>query len=158
MVQQKFRPRVVFYTVLFAMLIFSIFLYIYSLNEPESPFDNYEALTIRTDKWEYTPTEKAIIIIENTSDKKACFSSCYPFYLEKQEASWQYYRYDQCPEDNIADICVNPYDKKAFEVFLGDLWPTPASHRFVISTCFTCNEGDKFKMDEIFFSNVFKIE
>lgn len=150
--------KLVFYAILFILLIFSIIFYGYSLKVSSIPVDNYEPLKISTDKQEYTPEEKAVIIIENVSDKKACFSSCYPFFVQKQESTWRSYEYGNCPKENIAEACIIPYGKKAFEVDLKNQGILAANYRFIVSACLSCNAGEKFKTDNVFFSNEFKVK
>jgi hypothetical protein len=154
----KINFKLLFYAILFILLIFSIFFYGYSLKISSVPIDNQEDLKVSTDKQEYGQNEKSIIVIENVSEKKACFSSCYPFFVQKQESTWRSYEYETCPKENIAEVCINPYGKKAFEVILEDQGILAGNYRFIVSACTKCNVGDRFETSEVFFSNEFKVK
>lgn len=140
-----------FYIILFIVLIFSAIFYFYAINKISEPVD-YDELSITTSKQEYNAEEKAVVEIENISDKKACFSSCYPFYVQIQNPEKKFYNYEECPYEDVANICIDPHQKKSFEIDLkGQAMTVPANYRFVISACLTCNLGDAFKRDEFFF-------
>ena len=44
---------------------------------------------IRTDKTEYQPGENLKIKIKNNFKEQICFSSCYPYLLEKKNGEWK---------------------------------------------------------------------
>lgn len=154
----KTNPKLIFYIFLIVLFVFSVFFYIYSMKQSSTPINDYESLSIHTDKEEYDHKDKAIIIIENISDNNVCFSSCYPFYIQKKDMTWENFKYGQCLQKDVAETCINPYGKKAFEVSLEDMGIASANHRFVVTACLNCNIGDDFRIDEIFFSNEFKVD
>lgn len=154
----KINSKTLFYAILFLLLIFSILFYLYAINKSSS-FVDYEELLIKTDKQEYSSEEKAKIIIENISDKKVCFSSCYPFYVQIQDQTKKFYKYEECSFEDVASVCIDPKQKKAFEVDLKDqrILSSTNNYRFVISACLSCKLGDRFIKEGLFFSNQFKV-
>lgn len=147
-----------FYIILFIIFAFSVIFYFYAMSKISKPID-YDELSIVTSKQEYNAEEKAVVIIENTSDKKACFSSCYPFYVQIQNPEKKFYNYEECPYEDVANICIDPYQKKSFEIDLkGQAMIVPADYRLVVSACLSCNLGDAFKREEFFFSNEFRVK
>ena len=155
----KISSKKTFYIILFLLLICSFIFYLYALNKSAS-FTDYDELLIKTNKQEYGSDEKAIIVIENTSDKKACFSSCYPFYVQIQDQTKKFYQYEACPFEDVANICIEPGDKKSFQIDLEEqrILSAPDNYRFVISACLSCDLGEAFKKEEFFFSNEFKVD
>ncbi|MDD5013445.1 MAG: hypothetical protein PHD93_03600 [Candidatus Pacebacteria bacterium] len=155
----KINSKKIFYIILFLLLIGSFIFYLYALNK-STGFIDYDELLVKTNKQEYNSGEKAIITIENTSDKKACFSSCYPFYVQIQDQSKKFYQYEECPFEDVANVCIEPNDKKSFQIDLKEqrILSAPDSYRFVISACLSCNLGESFKKEEFFFSNEFKVD
>ena len=154
----KINSKTLFYIILFFLLFFSVIFYFYALNKSVS-FIDYDEILVKTNKQEYVSDENAVVIIENISDKKACFSSCYPFYVQIQDQTKKFYKYEECPFEDIASVCIEPNQKKAFEIDLKDqrILSATDNYRFVISACLSCNLGDAFKREEFFFSNEFKV-
>ncbi|HNP79721.1 MAG TPA: hypothetical protein PKI00_02635 [Candidatus Pacearchaeota archaeon] len=149
----------VLYIILFILLIGSVIFYLYATTRTSEPID-YDELVVSTDKEEYSANEKAIINIKNVSDKRACFSSCYPFYVQTQDQDKKFYQYEECPFEDIVSVCVDPHQDKYFEIDLGEqiIPKSNSSYAFVISACLTCDTGDTFKRDDFFFSNKFIVK
>ena len=126
---------------------------------PKSPKDNLAEgalISIITDKDEYFSGETLKVKIENNSENKICFSSCYPYHIQKKNGDWESYRYVDCPTENIADNCVNPKAVKAFELNLPKI--ADGTHRLAIEACLSCQLKELFKKEKNFFSNRFYIK
>jgi hypothetical protein len=95
------------------------------------------------------------IKIKNVSSKNVCFSSCYPYFLEKKDKEWKPYSYEGCPKENINQFCLKPKETKVYEI-LGE--KEKGIHRIVLPACLGCNAGEVFRNDKIFYSNEFIIK
>jgi hypothetical protein len=115
------------------------------------------AVSIVTDKTEYGKTDFLKLAIKNNLPEKVCFSSCYPYYLEKKDGnSWDMYSYSQCDKSNVTDKCVDPHQSKFFQIDLNLL--TAGIHRLIIPTCLNCKVQDNFRKDSEFYSNEFIVK
>ena len=114
------------------------------------------SVTILTDKDNYKIGEALKVKINNQLDEAICFSSCYPYYIQKKGISWENYDYIECPEDDLAEKCVGPNEVKAFELDLPEI--DHGMHRLAVSACLGCNIQDKFKEDQKFYSNQFIVK
>lgn len=118
-----------------------------------------QKLVIITDKKDYEAGEGLRVKIENYFLKKACFSSCHPYYLELKELKdkeWASYNYKECLHSNIAETCIEPGQIKAFEISLSGI--KKGLHRISLPACINCLEGTEFRKDKIFYSNEFEIK
>ncbi len=113
------------------------------------------SVNIITDKTEYSNESALKVKIENGLKEKICFSSCYPYYLEKKNTGWEGYNYSDCLKDNLNDKCVDAKQVKAFEIKLPSL--EKGTYRLAIPICAGCNVPEKFKKDQWFYSNEFII-
>jgi len=113
-------------------------------------------IIIKTDKTEYLKGETLKIHIKNPLKENLCFSSCYPYYLEKKNNSWKPYSYVDCPKKDIIEKCVKPKESKTFETTLPQV--KAGLHRLTISACVGCNIGAEFKENKKFFSNEFLVK
>jgi hypothetical protein len=112
---------------------------------------------ISTDKGEYKKEESIIVEIENKTNKQICFSSCYPYYLEKKDGNWKSYLYDNCPKVDLTINCIKVKDKKFFQI--EDLSYTQEGiHRLAIPLCVGCNLVENFKESKRVYSNEFLIK
>lgn len=113
-------------------------------------------LEITTEMEGYDKEDLLKVKIVNKTDKDICFSSCYPYYLEREkEEGWKSYSYSNCSDENLAVACIVSKDVKAFELVLP---PTiEGSHRLAIPICYDCDEGDNFEAQKKFYSNEFII-
>jgi len=118
--------------------------------------EQVENVKINTDNGDYSVGDKLRIRIENNLEEKICFSSCYPYYFEKNEGAWNNYRYKECSEEDIVDECVDPSEVKAFELEI----PTVKTgiHRIALPACIGCNANDLFNENNRFYSNDFIIK
>jgi len=121
---------------------------------------------ITTDKTEYSPEETLKVSINNTLRKNICFSSCYPYYLEKKNGStsspqsgeWKSYPYGKCDRADIIEKCINSGKTKTFEIDLSSVKIKEGLHRIAIPICQGCKIGKDFKETKIFYSNEFTIK
>jgi len=119
-------------------------------------YQNKEEVAVSLDKTSYQKGEKLKVAIENNSLKNICFSSCYPYLLEKKDGEWKAYIYEDCQKDNVNEYCINPKEKKAFEIEL-PLVET-GSHRISLPVCLDCKEGEAFQESAKFYSDEFTIK
>jgi hypothetical protein len=115
--------------------------------------------TVTTYKTEYSEGENPRIKIENHTGERICFSSCYPYYLEKNNGKgFASYKYDDCQETDIVQTCIEPAQIKAFELLLEDMRLDKGAHRVAVPACVGCVFQEKFRKDEWFYSNEFIIK
>ena len=115
-----------------------------------------ENVKINTDNNDYSVGDKLRIRIENNLEEKICFSSCYPYYFEKNEGAWNNYRYKECPQEDIISDCVDPKDVKAFELEIPII--KTGIHRIALPACIGCSANDLFNENNRFYSNDFIIK
>lgn len=109
-----------------------------------------------TEKTEYKMGDTIKVKIENNLKKNICFSSCYPYYLERKNGEWESYRYIECPDSDLIESCVNSGEVKAFEFTMPSVGT--GLHRLVIPACIGCSPGENFREDQKFYSNEFVIK
>ncbi|MDD4831141.1 MAG: hypothetical protein PHI77_03770 [Candidatus Pacebacteria bacterium] len=118
-------------------------------------------LSVSTQKIEYAKSEKLLRLnIKNYTLATVCFSSCYPYYIQKKDGQWKDYPLAQCEENNIATDCVDFFETIGRGIDL-DQWRDfleSDSHRLALPACIGCNAGDPFRADKTFYSNEFKID
>ncbi len=109
------------------------------------------------DKTEYKVGGPAEITIKNDAGKPICFSSCYPYFLEKQVGdNWQKYSYGACDEDQVAVSCIPAGKFKKFQLTLDEA--VKGLHRLAIQVCSGCAAGQKFEADLAITSNTFTVQ
>jgi hypothetical protein len=129
-------------------------LVLYFLPSPQKA--SFDGVVVLTDKAEYVSGDELRIKIENKKNEKVCFSSCYPYYLQREEGIWNSYQYEDCMKKNIVENCVEPQNVKAFELTLPTL--RKGTHRLLLSACVGCEMEQAFKKEENLFSNEFIIK
>jgi len=113
-------------------------------------------LSVSTDKTEYNSDGVLKIAVRNNSRKNICFSSCYPYFLEKKNSNFEPYSYSVCQAPNLNQDCVEPNQSKFFETALP---PVEAGlHRLAIPACVGCKIKNNFREDKKFYSNEFVIK
>jgi len=115
------------------------------------------SVLIYTEKNEYLGGENLKLKIVNNSGGTLCFSSCYPYFLEKKEKDWEGYKYVECDRPNTHDGCIENKEIKAFELAL----PKEIAvglHRIVVPVCNNCKLGEVFKEGQRIYSNEFLIK
>ncbi len=124
--------------------------------QQRSQVANATPVLIKTDRGEYSKSDAVKVAIKNNLGKNICFSSCYPYYLEKKDGSWDLYSYSECQKTNINDICLTAHQAKFFEIDLSFI--TKGIHRLVIPVCLNCKDRDGFREDSKFYSNEFSVK
>ena len=105
---------------------------------------------------ELATNETLKINIENGLDQKMCFSSCIPYYIEKQKTEWTKYS-SECTREDKIELCIDSKEVKAFELALPDVLET-GNHRISIPVCKECEIGSQFQESNQFSSNQFIIQ
>jgi len=134
--------------ILVAIIVISYFL-------PEKPVIDGD-ITIITDKEEYSPGDELKVKIENDSKDKVCFSSCYPYFMQKENGNWEDYRYEECLEEDLVESCVDSKTVKAFELTIPQV--PKGYHRLFIGACINCQLNEIFQSTRGLFSNKFIIK
>jgi len=111
---------------------------------------------IVTDRNEYKTGDILKVKIKNGLKTGICFSSCYPYYFEKKDGTWESFQYTACPKEDLVEKCADPKQVKAFELTLSNI--NKGIYRLAIPACIGCNLQDKFKRDKWFYSNKFVIK
>ncbi len=115
-----------------------------------------EEVNIITDAKEYGIGDVLKVKIENNLKESICFSSCYPYNIEKKNGEWSSYNYENCLDNDLNESCISSREVKAFELvipFVGT-----GSHRLGISACIGCNADEVFEQGQKFYSNNFLIK
>lgn len=113
-------------------------------------------LLIATDKTEYQQGEVLKVTIKNNLIKNICFSSCYPYLLEKKNAKWEFYSYVNCPKKDLNKDCIQPTQTKVFMLTLSLV--EKGLHRMALPVCLGCQEDTDFIGSQRFYSNEFTIK
>jgi len=117
------------------------------------------SFSINIEKTEYQAGDSLRLKIKNNFGKQLCFSTCYPYYLERKVKIWELYPYVECNKDNIHNGCIQDGKEKAFELTLPKKGEIEAGlHRLAIPVCITCSPDQIFYEDLIFHSNEFLIK
>lgn len=116
-----------------------------------------ESVDIKTNKSIYFKNEILNITIKNNLNKSICFSSCYPYYLEKKDKGqkWKLYPYGKCPRKDIIQTIIYPSKSKTFEIRSFRI--NNGLHRIVVPIDIGCKKGDKFREVKRYYSNEFTI-
>lgn len=115
-----------------------------------------DRIPVVLEKQEYRAGEDGKVKIANNSGGKICFSSCYPFYFEKEAGGeWKAENYSGCKKEDLAEKCLDQNSIKAFQFVFPGL--ESGQYRLAIPVCDSCNEGDKFIRSKWIYSNNFKI-
>jgi len=115
-----------------------------------------EEVNIITDAKEYRIGDILKVKIENNLKENICFSSCYPYNIEKRNGEWNSYRYENCLDSDLNESCINPRQVKAFELVIPFI--KTGFHRLGISACIECNADEVFEQGQKFYSNDFLIK
>ena len=116
-----------------------------------------QRVKIETDKQEYANGDSLKVNIRNNLRDNICFSSCYPYYLERENGEgWKSYSYSNCLTANIVDKCIEPKNIKAFKLVLSSL--EKGIHRLAVPVCINCNNQETFREDNKFYSKEFIVK
>jgi len=111
----------------------------------------------RTDRTSYKVGDSLEVAISNNGVKPICFSSCYPYMIEKNEnGKWGQYAYVGCRDANKASGCVASRSKRQFKLPLDEA--EPGLSRLKIQICAGCDPGQEFRADEVIYSNEFEVK
>lgn len=138
------------------LIIIIVFIAIfYFLPEQEK---NEETINVLTNKEEYEPGEILKVKIENETENRICFSSCYPYYIQKRngERQWKDYQYEDCTNEDVVENCIEPKEIKAYEITVPNI--NEGEHRLLINACVGCNLKQKFEKNKNLISNYFIIK
>jgi hypothetical protein len=116
-------------------------------------------LEVRTDKDLYAVATSLIVNIKNDLGQTICFSSCYPYRLERIQPDgdkWIGYEYGDCPKKDEVAACIDKNGSKKFQLQLDEA--EPGTHRLEIAACTACSVGEPFKAEKVFYSNSFQIK
>jgi len=116
-----------------------------------------KGISISTNQEEYARGDNPKIKIKNNLRKTVCFSSCYPYYLERNNGALKSYHYNDCLFPDVAEICIEPGQVKAFELLLDKMEIEGATHRVAVPACIGCALKENFRKDNFFYSNKFII-
>lgn len=140
-----------FLIIVIGLIILSVIILL-SLFVPEK----IESVDVITDNGNYVIGNKLKIKIQNNLEEKICFSSCYPYYIEKKNGHWSGYKYEKCRNENMAEDCIDPNSMKAFQFEIPLV--EKGTHRVVLPICVGCTESNIFKEGRRFYSNNFNID
>lgn len=115
-----------------------------------------EEVLITIDKTEYEAGENLKVKIKNNFREQICFSSCYPYLLERKNEKWESYKYVECQRFHGNGYCIEAKKEKDFELTLPQV--PDGLHRLVIPICISCKSEDTFKEDKRFYLNEFTIK
>lgn len=115
-----------------------------------------KGIEVVTDKSSYVDGTSVMVNIRNNSGDKVCFSSCYPYYMEKKAAGWVAYDYGDCRKKDEASKCVQARQIKTFRINLAQA--DKGLHRLRIPACVGCEIGQDFRADKVFYSNLFEVK
>ena len=116
---------------------------------------NQEIIITITEQ-EYINGQDLKLKIKNSFlNKEFCFSSCYPYFLERENGTWQSYSYVECPFPDEVSKCVEPRKLSAFLISLPLV--NAGRHRISVPVCEDCSLGQSFHETSRIFSNEFEI-
>jgi len=140
----------------FLLIVFIVFTFFRFAKDLKKYFMASASLIITTEKAEYLAGDNLRLKIKNDSGKELCFSTCYPYFLERKEENWERYNYVECKQTNIHNGCIKSEKEKAFELTLPEV--EAGLHRLVVPVCSECKPEEGFKEETEFYSNEFLIK
>lgn len=152
----KEKKHKTFKTILLVLLIALFFVFIWLLrNWIVYQNNQFYGVAIETDRNRYQEDESLRLKIENDSEDSLCFSSIFPYFLERKENDkWTLYKYQPLIKKDLIVKCMLAGEVKAFETVL---FGTKGIHRIAIPFCANCQIGEEFKANKIYHSNEFII-
>lgn len=109
------------------------------------------------DKTEYRVGDPAEVTIKNDTERQVCFSSCYPYLVEKQAGDkWLKYSYGVCDKAQVAVNCIQAGKLKKFLLTLDEVGS--GLHRLDIQICSGCDAGQNFEANLTVASNSFTVQ
>jgi len=115
-----------------------------------------ERVIITTDRTEYSLGQAPTMTIKNNLTTNICISSCYPYYLQKNNGEWKNYLYEECGDPDLVEMCIEPNQTKSLELIISVT--DSGLHRITVPFCVDCQIGEEFEENEKFYSNEFTIK
>jgi len=144
-------------TVLIILIVFVFLGFFKNFKEYFKQSISLASVSIITEKNEYKSGDNLKLNITNNSGKTICFSSCYPYFLERKDKEWKSCNYVGCDRANIHDGCIENNKIKAFELKLPAEVAGGSLHRIAVPVCIDCKVDDSFKESLRYHSNEFSI-
>jgi len=114
-------------------------------------------ISTRLSKQIYNRGEEVRLTIRNNTFQQACFSSCYPYYLQKKNEEWSFYNYPNCPDQDSNLPCISPGEKKTFSFDLEKKIES-GIHRIAIPINKKGKKGEEFAEDKKVYSDPFDVK
>ena len=149
------KNKIPFTMVVILLILIIVLIVIVALRASKEALKGERAEVV-TDKKEYAVGDSLKVKVKNALEEEICFSTCYPYYLERKDKDWKSYDYQSCLDKDAVDSCVEPEGVKAFELVLPQI--EKGLHRLAIPACIGCEGGKRFKEEEWFYSNDFIVK
>lgn len=147
------RKNIILSLILIVFIVFIFFRFSKNLKEYLMASASF---LITTEKTEYLVGDNLRLKIKNNYGKELCFSTCYPYFLERKDQNWQRYSYVECNKINIHNGCIRNNQEKAFELTLPKV--QSGVHRLVVPLCADCDLDENFQPELNFYSNEFIVK
>ncbi len=151
-------------SVILLLAISALFLLGLFILRSTSKVNKSPSLKISLNKSEYKIGDNLKVMFANLSSKNMCFSSFYPYLMQKAQVdglkhkyNWKTYSYPKTNQKDIVKDCFKPQETKTFLIKLDNVYQE-GTYRLSIPICFGCKKGDLFRDDQNFHSEKFKIE
>ncbi len=116
-----------------------------------------QQVLIITERPSYTSNAELSLAVKDILPNRICFSSCYPYFFERQDKEWVAYDYNnKCDHPDMIESCLEPDYAKFFSILLPSL--DPGVHRILIPVAINREVGDFFHKDELYYSNDFIVK
>ena len=116
-----------------------------------------QQVLIITEKPSYISNAELSLAVKCILPNRICFSSCYPYFLERKYNGWVVYDYNnKCEHPDIIESCLEPDYAKFFSILLPSL--DPGVHRMLIPVAINREVGDFFQRDAAYYSNDFVVK
>jgi len=118
---------------------------------------NQDDLSVKLSKQIYSRGEGVTVTVRNNSLQQVCFSSCFPYYLQKKDGEWQSYGYPECPEEDVNIPCLSAGEKKTLRFALEKEIKT-GLHRIAIPINKGGEKGESFEEEKRIYSDPFDVK
>lgn len=114
-------------------------------------------VSIELNKQMYNRGEEIRITVRNNSFGQICFSSCFPYYLQRKDKNWHSYDYPSCPEKNMNIPCLSSGQTRKFKFELGQSLQD-GLHRIAVPINKKATAGEGFEEDQKVHSPPFEVK